>query len=250
MTLSFSLPTRRASCTFAIGIAFACAGVAGAAHASIVPNRTRVIFNEGEPAAVVTLTNNGAIPYLVQSWIEDPHGRRITSPLMAVPPLQRIDPSERTVLRIARLPGGDLPADRESVFYLNVREIPPKTDTPNTLQIALHTQMKLFWRPKGVQPARGEDPTLPMTVRVDAPAHRLVFDNPTPYHVTIVGLKTGAHATPLSFDPVMVDPMSRADAPFGGGAPASLFVTHVDDYGGQITVEYACSADECRSAKR
>jgi fimbrial chaperone protein len=246
MTISFFLATRRASCALAIAGAW----LAGTAHASIVPDRTRVIFNEGEPSAVVTLANNSASPYLVQSWIEDPHGQRIASPLMAVPPLQRIEPNERTVLRIARLPGGDLPADRESVFYLNVREIPPKTDAQNALQIALHTQMKLFWRPKGVQPARGEDPTLPMTVRVDKAAHRLVFDNPTPYHVTIVGLKTGANATPLSFDPVMVNPMSTAHAPFGDAAPASLFVTHVDDYGGQVAVEYACEAGACRSVKK
>ena len=44
----------------------------------------------------------------------------------------------------------------------------------------------LGYRPKGVQPARDADWTLPMTLRVDAAAHRLVFDNPTPYQVTVV----------------------------------------------------------------
>lgn len=44
-----------------------------------------------------------------------------------------------------------LPADRESVFYFNVREIPPKSNKPNTLQIALQTRIKLFWRPKALE---------------------------------------------------------------------------------------------------
>ncbi|XJV80617.1 molecular chaperone [Burkholderia anthina] len=225
--------------------------VAGVAHAAIVPDRTRVIFNEGEQAAIVTISNQSTTyPYLVQSWLEDSKGNKITSPLMVVPPLQRIEANERNVLRIAKLPGAGLPADRESVFYLNIREVPPKTDTPNALQIALHTQMKLFYRPKAVQPARDEDWTLPMTLRVDAAAHKLVFDNPTPYHVTVVDVSAGAQKTPVPMDPVMVSPMSTADVPFKAAMPSTLFVTHIDDFGGQVAVEYACGAGACKSVKK
>ncbi|WP_411161534.1 fimbrial biogenesis chaperone [Burkholderia ambifaria] len=243
---SLSFP-RRAACMLTAASAL----LAGVAHAAIVPDRTRVIFNEGEPAAIVTITNKSTTyPYLVQSWLEDTRGNKITSPLMVVPPLQRVEANERNVLRIAKLPGAALPADRESVFYLNIREVPPKTDTPNTLQIALHTQMKLFYRPKGVQPARDEDWTLPMMLRVDAAAHRLVFDNPTPYHVTVVDVTAGAQKTPVPIEPVMVDPMSTADVPFKGATPSTLFITHIDDYGGQVAVEYACDAGACKSVKR
>ncbi|WP_415859398.1 molecular chaperone [Burkholderia sp. BCC1977] len=225
--------------------------LAGVAHAAIVPDRTRVIFNEGEQAAIVTITNKSTTyPYLVQSWLEDAKGNKITSPLMVVPPLQRIEANERNVLRIAKLPGTTLPTDRESVFYLNIREVPPKSDTPNTLQIALHTQMKLFYRPKAVQPARDEDWTLPMTLRVDPAAHKLVFDNPTPYHVTVVEVTAGAQKMPVPIEPVMVSPMSTADVPFKAATPATLFVTHIDDYGGQVAVEYACDAGACKSVKQ
>ncbi|AOI78604.1 MULTISPECIES: fimbrial biogenesis chaperone [unclassified Burkholderia] len=238
---------RRALCAFAaVG-----AVLAGAAHAAIVPDRTRVIFNEGEQAAIVTIANKSTTyPYLVQSWLEDAKGNKITSPLMVVPPLQRVEANERNVLRIAKLPGAQLPADRETVFYLNIREVPPKTDTPNTLQIALHTQMKLFYRPKAVQPARDEDWTLPMTLRVDAAAHKLVFDNPTPYHVTVVDVSAGAQKTPVPIEPTMVSPMSTADVPFKAATPSTLFVTHIDDYGGQVAVEYACEAGVCKSVKK
>ncbi|KWO49447.1 fimbrial protein [Burkholderia sp. MSMB1459WGS] len=245
-SISRSFP-RRALCAFATVGAL----LAGAAQAAIVPDRTRVIFNEGEQAAIVTITNKSTTyPYLVQSWLEDTKGNKITSPLMVVPPLQRVEANERNVLRIAKLPGAQLPADRETVFYLNIREVPPKTDTPNTLQIALHTQMKLFYRPKAVQPARDEDWTLPMTLRVDAAAHKLVFDNPTPYHVTVVDVSAGAQKAPVPIEPTMVSPMSTADVPFNAATPSTLFVTHIDDYGGQVAVEYACEAGVCKSVKK
>lgn len=101
-----------------------------------------------------------------------------------------------------------------------------------------------------MQPARDEDWTLPMTLRVDTAARRLVFDNPTPYHVTIVALAAGAQKTPVPMDPLMVNPMSTAELRFDGAAPSTLFVTHVDDYGGQVAVEYACDAGACKSVKR
>lgn len=247
-SFSLSLPLwRHAWCVLATAGAL----FAGAAQAAIVPDRTRVIFNEGEQAAIVTITNKSATyPYLVQSWLEDAKGNKITSPLMVVPPLQRVEANERNVLRIAKLPGTELPADRETVFYLNIREVPPKTDTPNTLQIALHTQMKLFYRPKAVQPAREVDWTLPMTLRVDQAAHTLVFDNPTPYHITIVNLASGAQKTQVPLEPVMVSPMSSTDVPFKAATPSTLFVTHIDDYGGQVAVEYACEAAVCKSVKK
>lgn len=43
-----------------------------------------------------------------------------------------------------------LAQDKESLYYFNLREIPPKTDKANTLQIALQTRIKLFYRPAGL----------------------------------------------------------------------------------------------------
>jgi len=37
-----------------------------------------------------------------------------------------------------------LPQDRESLFYFNLREIPPRSEKANVLQIALQTKIKLF----------------------------------------------------------------------------------------------------------
>ncbi|WP_241291686.1 fimbrial biogenesis chaperone [Burkholderia stabilis] len=219
-----------------------------AAHAAVVPDRTRVIYDGDAPSQSVTVANKSdKYPYVVQSWIEDENGKKITSPFMVLPPLQRIEPTERNVLRIVKLPGDALPTDRESVFYLNIREIPPKTDAVNAIQIALHSKLKLFYRPKGLQPAADEDPTLPVTVRLDPATHKLVLDNPTPYHVTVVKLLAGADRKPLKFGGVMVAPMSAATTDVAGPLPAALSVVHMNDSGGETPVRYACDASACRS---
>jgi fimbrial chaperone protein len=229
-----------------------CAAIALAvpvfSHAAVVPDRTRVVYDEGVQSASVTVTNKSEkYPYLIQSWIEDENGKKVTAPFMVLPPLQRIEPNDRNILRIVLLPGNTLPTDRESVFFLNIREIPPATDAVNALQIALHSKLKLFYRPKSVQPKRGEDPSLPMTVRIDTASHQLTFDNPTPYHVTVVELSAGENKTAVPFDSVMVSPMSTASVPFRQTLPSTLSVTHMNDYGGQTEVKYACDAGTCRS---
>ncbi|NMV41357.1 fimbrial biogenesis chaperone [Ralstonia insidiosa] len=221
-----------------------------AAHAAVVPDRTRVIYNAQAQSESLTIANKSATyPYVVQSWIEDSAGKHITSPFMVLPPLQRIEPNERNIVRIVKLPGDALPTDRESVFYLNVREIPPKTDVQNAIQIALHSKIKLFYRPKGVQPKQDEDVSLPMTLRLDAARRKLVLDNPTPYHVTVVELAAGEEKKTLKFDAVMIEPKANTEVDFTGTLPSTLYVSHMNDWGGQNAVKYACDATLCRSAQ-
>ena len=65
-------------------------------------------------------------------------GNKISSPLAVLPPVQRIDSMMNGQVKVQGMPDiNKLPADRESVFYFNVREIPPKSKKANTLQIAL-----------------------------------------------------------------------------------------------------------------
>ena len=128
------------------------------ANAAVVPDRTRVIFEESATSVSVTVSNkNLQLPFVVQSWIEDEQGKKITTPFMVLPPLQRIEPNESSVLRIVKLPQTTLPLDRESVFYLNIREIPPKSEAVNAMQIALQSKIKLFYRPASVKRERGAD---------------------------------------------------------------------------------------------
>lgn len=108
-----------------------------AAHASVTPDRTRLVFNESDKSISVTLRNNNEkLPYLAQSWLEDEKGNKITSPLAVLPPVQRIDAMMNGQVKIQALPDiHTLPSDRESLFYYNVREIPPKSGKPTPCKL-------------------------------------------------------------------------------------------------------------------
>lgn len=63
----------------------------------------------------------------------------------------------KNILRIVGT--GNLPADHESLFWLNIKSIPSVEKRDNTLQLAIKTRIKLIYRPealKGVSPRRSQ----------------------------------------------------------------------------------------------
>ncbi|WP_017254861.1 fimbria/pilus periplasmic chaperone, partial [Pseudomonas tolaasii] len=131
-------------------------GLSQNGYAAVGLDRTRVVFDGAKEATSVNITNNNTqLPYLAQGWIEDEDGKKITSPLIVLPPVQRLEPGKQSQLKVQALPAAkSLPQDRETVYYFNLREIPPRSDKPNTLQIALQTRIKLFYRPQAIAPSQ------------------------------------------------------------------------------------------------
>ncbi|WP_253379338.1 fimbrial chaperone [unidentified bacterial endosymbiont] len=126
-------------------------------YADIVLSGTRVIYPQESKDVVINLNNRGNMPLLVQSWIDD--GRDTTNPqelkvpFVVTPPVSRVDPSKGQTLRITYM-GQPLPKDRESLFWLNVLEVPPKSANAadkNLLQLAFRTRVKVLFRPQGLK---------------------------------------------------------------------------------------------------
>lgn len=220
------------------------------ASAAVVPDRTRLVFEESAPSVSVTVSNkNPQLPFIVQSWIENESGQKVTSPFMVLPPLQRIEPNESSVLRIVKLPQLALPADRESVFYLNIREIPPKTQAVNSMQIALQSKIKLFYRPAAVKRERGEDLALGLELKIDPATRQLLVDNPTPFHITVVGLLAGPEKTRMPIETVMIAPRGHARFALTNTAFTTLRVSNMNDFGGQSDTLFNCVANMCKGVK-
>lgn len=124
--------------------------------ANITLNGTRVIYKENDKEVTLKLSNNGKGPVLAQSWIDKgdvtKSPEQIQVPFTLLPPINRINAGKSQTLRISYTASPALPKDRESVYWLNVLEIPPvKKDTPaNRLQVAFRTRIKLFYRPTNI----------------------------------------------------------------------------------------------------
>ncbi|WP_291830958.1 fimbria/pilus periplasmic chaperone [Candidatus Symbiopectobacterium sp. PLON1] len=83
--------------------------------------------------------------FLAQSWLTDENRNKISTPLLVLPALQRIEPKGHSLISLVKTGQlAQLPKDRESLFYLNVREIPPKPEKANVLQIAIQSEIKVF----------------------------------------------------------------------------------------------------------
>lgn len=221
------------------------------ATAAIALDRTRVIFSGGDKSVSMSISNeNKQLPYLAQGWVEDANGKKITNPLTVLPPVQRLEPGAKSQVKVQGLPATNtLPQDRETLFYFNLREIPPKSDKPNTLQLALQTRIKLFYRPKAIAVANPES-SAPLqeklTLTIKGSSYQV--NNPTPYYVTLVDAsnKKGGASAP-GFEPLMVAPKSNASLKVAVSALGNTPVlTYVNDYGGRPQLNFKCNGASCQ----
>ena len=216
------------------------------AQASVTPDRTRLIFNESDKSISVTLRNNDPkMPYLAQSWMEDEQGNKISSPLTVLPPVQRIDSMMNGQVKVQGMPDiNKLPADRESVFYFNVREIPPKSNKPNTLQIALQTRIKLFWRPKALENVSRKNPWQ-HKVTLTRSGQEFTVNNPTPYFVVISNASAQKNGNPAAgFSPLVISP--KTSVPLKVKMDSVPVLTYVNDYGARMPLFFTCTGNTCQ----
>jgi chaperone protein EcpD len=160
------------------------------------------------------------------------------------PPLFRLDPTKGQSLRLVYT-HEPLPEDRESLFWLNVLDIPPRgatnPDLPNQLELAFKHRMKVFFRPAGLAGSA-----------TDAPAHltwkllskdgkpvAIQATNPTPYHVSLTQVIATVAGQPVSAKADMVEPFASRSfdlpAPLSA-ADGAVAVDYwfVNDYGGNV----------------
>ncbi|AWK40470.1 fimbria/pilus periplasmic chaperone [Photorhabdus laumondii subsp. laumondii] len=181
------------------------------AHANIVINTTRVIYPASNKEVSVQLLNAGDQPSLVQSWIDDgdPNSTPETAkvPFLLTPPVVKIDGNNGQQLRIKYI-SNNLPTDRESLFYLNVLDIPPVAENisdKNVMQIAIRTRIKFFYRPDKLS-------ILPKQIQqhivLKREGSQLKLENASPYFMSIVGLKSSDTQPNLLNEGTIIKPFS------------------------------------------
>lgn len=226
---------------------------AQAACASVVIGGTRVVFPAQSGEVTVRLTNESDKPALVEAWIDagDMHATpdKVHTPFLITPPLFRMDPHKDQSLRILFTQATQpLSADRESLFWLNVLEIPPRPSGKqaagkNLLQFAIRSRLKLFYRPAHLAGDPLKAPTeVTWKAVADGQGYALEVHNPTPYHITIVRLSVDVDGKSYSANAGMVDPLSTLRMPLKGlttapSAGTAVTYTIVNDYGATTSLK-------------
>lgn len=231
------LPVTRTS-TMLGGCLLLLASLLNSAQAALTISSTRIIYESSQRSASVVVANPSQRPFAAQTWVNTQADDTTTAvPLMTAPALFRLAAGKDQSVQISGLPN-DLPQDRESLFFFNLQEIPQAIDgKQNTLNIALRTRIKLFYRPTQVQgnpEHRLKELRLVRTLRDGRP--HLTLHNPTPYHYTFnrLDLVKGKQQEALpAVD--MVPPMSELSyllPPSLEGPGLQAIVAVINDYGG------------------
>ncbi|MFM0311426.1 fimbria/pilus periplasmic chaperone [Paraburkholderia sp. RL17-383-BIF-A] len=236
-----------------IVIGFACALLAGSTQASVTIGGTRVVYPLEQREVSVKLDNDSHKPSLVQVWIDDGNADakpgEIKVPFVITPPIFRMDAKKAQTLRVMYT-GESLPQDRESVYWLNVLDIPPKASAAsdaNTLSLAYRTRIKVLARPDKL-PGKPEDAAAQLrwsiAASADGKGQALSVSNPTPYYVSFseIDVESNGH-TFRNEQGGMVAPRTSAVLPMakmnGVAAGAKVHYIAISDYGGPITGDAA-----------
>lgn len=205
-------------------------------QAGIVLNTTRVIYPAKDKEVSLGIHNSGTGEILAQSWLEtDPENANTDGlPFVVTPGLARMSGNTRQLVRIIYA-GSGLPQHRESVYWLNVQEIPQTADE-NVLQIAVRQRIKVFFRPVGLSGDPLEAAEKLEWRLIDGAT--LEVSNPGPYHVSLIQLDLQREGTRLlNEDSRMLAPLQRVRFPLeysGAGATASLKFISINDFGAQV----------------
>lgn len=226
-----------------------------AAHAGIIINGTRVIFPGDKNEVTVKLTEvDKSTPGLAKMWLDtgdqNANPDTLKVPFDIMPPAQRIEPGHSQAVRIIFTGNAsELPKDRETVFWFNMLDVPPKkarSKTSSTLQFAFDTRIKLFYRPAGLPGS----PDLAMkglkwSVVKQGAGYALKVNNPSPYYVSMskAELIPVGGATPFEAKGVnMIEPNGTQtfELPTLKDLPATGAVVAyhpINDFGGTLNMQ-------------
>ncbi|MEB6666720.1 molecular chaperone [Acinetobacter vivianii] len=161
------------------------------ATAGLATSSSRIIYEEGTREKTLIIANINDYPIVVQAWFDDGSGNPEyeKSPFVILPAVFRMQPACIQSLRVF-YNGAALPSNKESVVWLNLYEIPgvkkEGADAHAKLDFAMNTQLKVFYRPKGLQKIKLQDlvKKLKFSIeRQDAKAV-LVCENSSAYHLS------------------------------------------------------------------
>lgn len=195
--------------------------------AAFTLNGTRFIYQEGIDSSVIEVTNHSKSDYAGQAWIENTNNKKKVS-FVTLPSFFEIKAEKSQVLQVIKVID-DLPSDRESLFWLNVQEIPKVDDNKsNKMVVAINTRVKLLYRPDSLKEKRlNAEEFISFSVKNG----NLYLRNPTGFYFAIQSIKHFDKELSLNLENGTLAPFSIVKVSKIKGAPKELIIDAIDDYG-------------------
>jgi P pilus assembly protein, chaperone PapD len=225
--------------TSIVAVAMLCSGLA---QAGIVIQGSRVVYPAKDREVTVKMANMADEPSLVQAWVDKGNAElrpeQADGPFLVTPPITRVEGNKGQTLRLVYTGDDAVGKKQETVFWLNVLDVPPmpKDKDANFLQVAVRSRLKIFYRPDGLpgNPTRAAE-----ELKWSATPSGVRVRNDSAFNVSLSSIQVEMAGKPLSVKPEnvkMVAPGTSMDFPVQGlaGAPAAgskLTYEWVSDYG-------------------
>ncbi|SLM61975.1 chaperone FimC [Dickeya aquatica] len=195
-------------------------------QAGVALGATRVIYPANHKQVQLAVSSNDENTYLIQSWVENVNGQK-DGQFVVTPPLFVMQGKKENTLRIIDATNQQLPQNKESLFWINVKAIPSldkSKQQANTLQLAIISRIKLIYRPVNlsIPPEQAA-----AKLRFKRQGNQLVLSNPTPYFLTITELSMGARA----LDNALVPAEGQVSVALPAGAEGKVTYRTINDYG-------------------
>lgn len=204
------------------------------AMAAFSLNGTRFIYEEGKKNMSFEVSSSAQETFGGQVWVDNATQAKDLVYLIPSPPFFKLKPGQKQIVRLINV-APILPKDRESLFWLNVQEVPPmpKDSDSSVLAIAMNTQVKVFYRPKALIDGRKE---AEKKLTVSRENGNTVLKNPTPYYFAIISVKINGSEVKLSKSTMDMltqfapnSEVSLGNVNLGG----KVMVTAINDWGGE-----------------
>lgn len=214
-------------------------------HAGILAGQTRLLFEQGQRENSLMLANINDYPIVLQTWVDQGEANpdHVDQPFIVLPPISKMPAHALQSIRVI-YNEQRLPTDRESVFWLNLYEIPAvksgEMAAQHHLSMSMNTQMKIFFRPKKLKKINVVElaQQLSFSLQMDGETWHLICHNPTAYHASLVNIHL-KHQQQLrrvhtEMD-MMSDPKSTRQFVLDGVLPSAehyqLSFSLIDDHG-------------------
>lgn len=211
------------------------------AKAGIVVERSRVIIPTSSFSNSLKIMNSNSYPVICKVWVEKGHSAENEDSLIVVKkPFFKMDANEKTTVTLMNLDmDKELALDRESLYWLNIEEIPPKDKdylhNDILVSLVMHTQLKVFVRPDklSITPSSAYR-TQSFELLENNGKSSLKINNDSPYYITYSNItikeKSGKSSVVYSG---MVSPYSDKEILINNNFIKGAEITYsvISDYG-------------------
>ncbi|ANC40285.1 MAG: fimbrial biogenesis chaperone [Hafnia alvei] len=215
------------------------------AQASVVMTGNRVVYPAQNKEVNIQLTNHDDFPNVIQVWMdsgnEDSTPETGQAPFIITPPFFKMAAKAGQTVRLM-FTGAQLPQDRESVYYLNFLQIPPREakSSSNQMLIMLRNRVKVFYRPAGIttSPAEIAQNVKPKIVQ-RGNSYSLELENMSGYYLSISGASILSENKVTQLGNKMIAPFSTEAWPVPSRTKnPELTINYINDQGAKITHRY------------